>query len=55
VQASKHYKLLSSKSADPKHLGVEIGAIAVLHTWGQNLFHHPHVHCIVMGGGPVSR
>jgi Transposase zinc-binding domain/Putative transposase len=38
-------------AADPKHLGAEIGMIAVLHTWGQNLFHHPHVHCIVPGGG----
>ncbi len=43
--------------ADPKHLGAETGMIAVLHTWGQNLFHHPHVHCIVPGGGltPDSR
>jgi hypothetical protein len=38
-------------AADPKHLGGEIGMIAVLHTWGQSLFHHPHVHCIVPGGG----
>ncbi len=38
-------------AADPKHLGAEIGMIAVLHTWGQNLFHHPHAHCIVPGGG----
>jgi hypothetical protein len=37
--------------ADPRHLGAEVGMIAVLHTWGQNLFHHPHVHCIVPGGG----
>src|SRR3984893_18705063 len=37
--------------ADPKHLGAETGMIAVLHTWGQSLFHHPHVHCIVPGGG----
>jgi hypothetical protein len=36
---------------DPKHLGAEIGLTAVLHTWGQNLDHHPHVHCIVPGGG----
>lgn len=33
-------------AADPKHLGVEIGLVAVLHTWGQNLHHHPHVHCV---------
>jgi hypothetical protein len=39
-------------AADPRHLGAEIGLIAVLHTWGQNLHHHPHVHCIVPGGGP---
>jgi hypothetical protein len=38
-------------AADPKHLGAETGMIAVLHTWRQNLFHHPHVHCIVPGGG----
>jgi len=38
-------------AADPKHLGAQIGVTAVLHTWGQNLDHHPHVHCIVPGGG----
>lgn len=36
---------------DPKHLGAEIGFIAILHTWGQNLLHHPHLHCVVPGGG----
>ena len=36
---------------DPKHLGGEIGVLAVLHTWGQNLLEHPHLHCIVTGGG----
>lgn len=36
---------------DPKHLGAEIGLFAILHTWGQNLHHHPHVHCVVSGGG----
>jgi hypothetical protein len=36
---------------DPKHLGAEIGFFAILHTWGQNLQHHPHVHCVVPGGG----
>ena len=36
---------------DPKHLGAEIGFLAVLHTWGQNLHIHPHVHCVVPGGG----
>lgn len=38
-------------AADPKHLGAKIGFLAVLHTWGQNLLHHPHVHCVVPGGG----
>jgi hypothetical protein len=36
---------------DPQHIGAEIGLIAILHTWGQNLMDHPHVHCIVPGGG----
>jgi hypothetical protein len=39
-------------AADPKHLGADIGFLAVLHTWGQTLHHHPHVHCVVPGGGP---
>ena len=38
-------------AADPKHLGAQIGFTAVLHTWGQNLMHHPHIHCVVPGGG----
>jgi hypothetical protein len=38
-------------AADPKHLGAEIGMVAVLHTWGQALQHHPHLHCVVPGGG----
>jgi hypothetical protein len=38
-------------AADPKHLGARIGFLAVLHTWGQNLYHHPHLHCVVPGGG----
>jgi Putative transposase/Transposase zinc-binding domain len=42
---------LTTIAADPRHLGAEIGLTAVLHTWGQNLDHHPHVHCIVPGGG----
>jgi Putative transposase/Transposase zinc-binding domain len=37
--------------ADPKHLGARIGFLAVLHTWGQNLHHHPHLHCVIPGGG----
>jgi hypothetical protein len=42
---------LRTIAADPKHLGAEIGFIAILHTWGQNLMHHPHLHCVVPGGG----
>jgi hypothetical protein len=38
-------------AADPRHLGAEVGALAVPHTWGQNLALHPHVHCVVTGGG----
>ena len=38
-------------AADPAHLGAEIGFLAVLHTWGQNLHHHPHLHCLVPSGG----
>ena len=41
-------------AADPKHLGAQIGALAVLHTWGQNLMFHPHLHFIVPGGGISS-
>jgi hypothetical protein len=39
-------------AADPRHLGAAIGLIAVLHSWGQTLTFHPHLHCIVPGGGP---
>ena len=42
---------LMTLGRDPKHLGAEIGIIAMLHTWGQNLSDHPHLHCIVTGGG----
>lgn len=42
---------LISIASDPKHLGARIGLLAVLHTWGQTLTHHPHLHCIVPGGG----
>jgi putative transposase/transposase-like zinc-binding protein len=38
-------------AADPEHLGAEIGFFGVLHTWGQNLLHHPHIHFLVPGGG----
>ena len=42
---------LRTIAADPAHLGAEIGVLAVLHTWGQTLLHHPHLHCLVPGGG----
>jgi hypothetical protein len=42
---------LRTIGADPKHLGAELGFFAVLHTWGQVLLHHPHLHCVVAGGG----
>src|SRR6185503_15823432 len=53
------YNLLFSAAAetlrtiavDPRHLGAEIGFLAVLHTWSQTLRHHPHLHCVVPGGG----
>jgi Putative transposase/Transposase zinc-binding domain len=38
-------------AADPRHLGVRVGFFSILHTWGQNLLLHPHVHCVVTGGG----
>jgi hypothetical protein len=42
---------LRTIAADPKHLGAEVGFLAVLHTWGQTLLYHPHLHCVVPGGG----
>ncbi len=42
---------LSEVAANPKHLGAKIGFMSILHTWGQNLSLHPHVHCVVPGGG----
>lgn len=36
---------------DPRHLGAELGVLALLHTWGQNLHLHPHLHCVIPGGG----
>ncbi len=38
-------------AADPKHLGARIGFLSILHTWGQNLLAHPHVHCLIPAGG----
>jgi hypothetical protein len=42
---------LLTVARDPHHLGADIGFLAVLHTWGQTLHHHPHLHCVVPGGG----
>ena len=42
---------LQDIARDPKHLGAEIGGFAVLHTWGQQLHHHPHLHCVLPAGG----
>jgi hypothetical protein len=42
---------LRQVAANPKHLGAQIGVLLVLHTWGQNLHHHPHVHGVCTGGG----
>src|SRR3954451_2176925 len=38
-------------AADPKHLGADIGFLSILHTWGQNVLHHPHAHCVIPAGG----
>jgi len=59
INPQKIYKLLFSTAwsvmksfaNDPKHMGAETGMISILHTWGQNLSLHPHIHCIVPGGG----
>lgn len=45
------WETLSAFGKNPKHLGAKLGMIAVLHTWGQNLSLHPHLHCIVPKGG----
>lgn len=62
-QISRHQKLLygallkaaaealSTLTADPRYVGGEVGILSVLHTWGRQLTHHPHVHCLVTGGG----
>jgi len=57
--ARRFYELLFTASAqtllevaaDPRHLGAEIGVISILHTWGQNLLLHPHIHCAIPAGG----
>ena len=45
------WETLHTIAADPQHLGAEVGAVMALHTWGQNMEHHPHVHAVVPGGG----
>ena len=45
------FTLPAEIAADPRHLGAEIGFLAVLHSWGSNLSFHPHLHCVVPGGG----
>jgi hypothetical protein len=45
---------LAELAQNQKHLGAKVGMIAILHTWGQNLMDHPHLHCIVTGGGLSS-
>ena len=42
---------LTTLARDPKYLGAELGCLALLHTWGQNLLLHPHLHCVIPGGG----
>jgi len=42
---------LKTIARDPKRLGAEIGFLALLHTWGQTLRHHAHIHCVIPGGG----
>jgi Putative transposase/Transposase zinc-binding domain len=42
---------MTTLAANPRRLGAKIGGLAILHTWGQALTHHPHVHCVVPGGG----
>jgi putative transposase/transposase-like zinc-binding protein len=42
---------LREVAADPNHLGARIGFLSILHTWGQNLRHHPHIHCVIPAGG----
>ena len=48
------WSVIKSFARDQKHLGVDSGMISILHTWGQNLSLHPHIHCIVPGGGVTA-
>ena len=45
-------RTLLTIARNPQHLGAELGFFTILHTWGQNLLYHPHLHCVVPGGGP---
>ena len=45
------WQTIKAFAADPKYLGAKTGMVSILHTWGQQLWLHPHVHCIVPGGG----
>jgi hypothetical protein len=45
------WETLRQIASNPKYLGAEIGGLLILHTWGQNLEHHPHIHCVIPGGG----
>jgi hypothetical protein len=51
VGETRRLHVVADAGRDPKHLGADIGFLGVLHTWGQNLEHHPHVHYIVPAGG----
>jgi hypothetical protein len=42
---------LQELARDPKHLGAQVGFFSILHTWTQTIFYHPHLHCIIPGGG----
>jgi hypothetical protein len=48
---SVSWRTIQAFAADPKYLGAKTGMVSILHTWGQQLWLHPHVHCIVPGGG----
>jgi hypothetical protein len=48
-------RALIELAQDPKHLGAGVGFLAILHTWGQTLLHHPHLHCLVPAGGLATQ
>ena len=49
------WKTLKAFAKDSKHLGAQAGMVAILHTWGQQMALHPHIHCIVPGGGLTAQ